>query len=167
MISILFALLSVAGALLVLWTSRVHYGALGLLAAMLGIASLYGLQGATFVSATYLLVQAGSVLLLFLFGALFTSRSTAATSGRVRIVQGVMLAVWMVWCLRLGCIIAPLGLDETPPARDVPNPVAALGIQLAGQYNMALELTGVVLLVALVGAVHVMAPRVGRGQQSE
>lgn len=156
LLTILFATLSVLGALLVLWTSRVHYAALGLLGALLGIALLYGLQGATFVSAAYLLIQVGGVLLLLLFGALFTGRSVVVIPKRVRLAQGMLLAIWIGFCFSLS-YVEDCGLGNVL-AREATDPVAVLGMQLVGQYNIGLEFTGVVLLVALVGAIYVLAP---------
>lgn len=158
-LALISGILALAGAGIILWTAQVRHAALGLLVALLGITSLYGLQGATFFSAAYLLVQVGGVLLLLLFGAVCVAHTPWLTPRSARVGQGALLAAWTYGAYAsMPHLCSGDKFDVWPEAPLTARPMVDLGMRLVGVYNMAFELVGVVVLVALVGAVYVLWP---------
>ena len=156
----LYALLAglvVVATLLVLHTSHVLYATLGLLCVLLGIASIYFLQGAAFLAVTHVIVYGGGVSVLVLFGTLLLPISTKITPKNPRrLLEGLVtgLVGGGLWPL-IHFSIQTLQKEKTvyPLQEDV---VTEMGLQLLGPYALAFEWVGLNLLVALVGAVYIM-----------
>ena len=142
--------------LFILWTPHAHYAALGLLLALLGMAAIYFLQGAAFIAVAYIVVYAGSVLLLLLFSTGILAPQVAP--GSLKFSQSLkpllaslsIVGVAWLWGQWLAGFLPP-SLSSNPEIT-VPS-IQQLGLQLLGPYGFAFEWTGVVLLIALVGAV--------------
>jgi NADH-quinone oxidoreductase subunit J len=141
-------------------------GAMGLLGSILGIAGMYLMLSAEFLAAVQLLVYAGAVVVLFIFVIMLLGPS--ATSGRDArtaipryLGAGVFLAsavgaLGLLMSAGRGVVtafpVAPLGFGS----------IEALGHELFTTELAAFELSGALLLVAVVGAVAV-----ARGKQPD
>jgi NADH-quinone oxidoreductase subunit J len=139
-------------------------GAMGLLATIVGIAGMYLQLSAEFLAAIQILVYAGAVVVLFLFVIMILGPS--ATSGRdARTAVPRYLAATVFLATSAGAIYlllrqggaphAPLGV--APPGMGT---IEGIGAQLFTTDLAAFELSGALLLVAVVGAVAV-----ARGKQ--
>jgi NADH-quinone oxidoreductase subunit J len=158
--TLLYALLAgpvVAAALLILLTPHVLYAALGLLCVLLGMAAIYFLQGAAFVAVAHVIVYGGGVLMLVLFSAFLLPLGTRPTFQRsnwilVGLVAGLSgVCLWPLVRFSVHTL-QQQGTVCTPQA----DAVSGLGLQLLGPYALALEWTGLNLLIALVGASYIM-----------
>lgn len=152
-----FAGLVVAAGILVLLTPHVLYAVLGLLGVLLGMAVIYFLQGAAFLAVAQVLVYSSGVLVLLLFSSLLLPLDTHPVSIHRRWILSSAVVVL------LGFILGPLVLEAGQQLHaqasiaDLPTDVVVmLGLQLVGPYALAFEWTGLILLIALVGALYLL-----------
>lgn len=155
----LYALLAgmvVAAALLVLLTPHMLYAALGLLCAVLGMASLYFLQGSSFVAVAHVIVYGGGVLVLVLFSTRLLPLNTK-TGAPPRWLVGSLAAGLAGGCLWPLARFSMQRLQQQGIVEPLQGDgVMGLGLQLLGPYALAFEWVGLSLLIALVGAAYIM-----------
>lgn len=150
---VLAAMVLVGGVLVVQSRNLVH-AAVSLAPTLLGVAGLYVLLNAEFVTAIQILIYVGAITILILFVILLTE---GATGLRVRqrneqvplalVVCGVLVVLLLGVLLRV-----PWG----PAAGPMPayNP-GAVGQSFLMPYVLAFEVTSLVILASLVGAIVV------------
>ena len=155
----LFGLIAVASALLFVTRKSPVAAALWLVNTMFALAALYVMLDAQFVGAIQVLVYAGAIMVVFLFVVMLLNLGTGDLpdfrSNRVRLGAGVVAVVMLAELLVLSRgslpVIAPNGVAAT----NVVAPVAEL---LFTEHLLAFEVTSILLLIAVVGAV-VLAKR--------
>jgi NADH-quinone oxidoreductase subunit J len=157
----LFGLIAIASALLFVTRKSPVAAALWLVNTMFCLAALYVLLDAQFIGAIQVLVYAGAIMVVFLFVIMLLNLGRGSL-GDVRGL-GWRLAAGAVGLALLAEVFAltrartPLRL--TLPQGFVAEQVAATGAispiagPLFNQYLLAFEVTSVLLLVAIVGAV--------------
>lgn len=151
----LMAVLVIGSALGMLLSRRAIYSALFLVLNFGCVAVLYVLLGAPFIALAQVTVYAGAIMILFLFvimllgtealpGAkeLRLHRLAAALLGLGFLVELVMVAVWK------GIDLVPL----QPMTADLAGP-KGVGLTLFQQFALPMEITSLVLLVGIVGAI--------------
>ena len=157
-----FAAVAVLGSLLVVSQRNPVYSVLSLIGAFFGLSGLYVLLDAPFVAVVQIIIYAGAIMVLFLFVVMLLNvpREDAAEwdrshplyrPGAVRV--GAALAA--VMAVELGW-----ALSRTPglgrgPGTDQPgaSSVADLGRVLFTDYMFAFEVTSILIIIAMVGAV--------------
>lgn len=150
----------VAGLFVVLARNPVH-SVLWLILAFLSSAGLFVLLGAEFIAMLLVIVYVGAVAVLFLFVVMMLDIDFAALKAEmVRYLPlagliGVILLANLsfaigVWVTADGVAIAPSMGDITPPAS--PN-TTMLGEVIYDDYILLFQLSGLILLVAMVGAI--------------
>ncbi|KAA3605055.1 MAG: NADH-quinone oxidoreductase subunit J [Planctomycetota bacterium] len=158
---ILFAGLSIGCALLCLFHRSVVISAFSLLGTLLGVAGLFLMLGADFLAMTQVLIYAGGILVLILFGLMLTPGDPGEMQplrifGGLAIVGGgaVLFLMKMAGVAEWGSVEV-----ENLPA---PQPtVDEIGLELLRRdsYLLPFELASVILLAALVGAVFIARRR--------
>jgi NADH-quinone oxidoreductase subunit J len=151
-----FVLLSVAGALLVLTARRVMYAGLGLMLALIGLAGLYALHNAPFLALTQILVYVGGILILILFAIMFTRRKNSLSPKKswLGIFAGLSMAALLAYALLPAILPFQHTVPQAATASELSlNSTQEIGIQLLTTYLLPFELTAILLLVVLVGAV--------------
>jgi NADH-quinone oxidoreductase subunit J len=155
----LFAALAVAGALgMVLNVRNTVAGAMSLVLTMVALGGVYVLLGAYLVGVLQILVYAGAIVVLFLFvvmllnlrGEAFGPERQGLAKVLGVVVVGVLLGEFL-WLLP----------GAFGPAAAVPEGFGgyrALGLSLFTNWLLAFEVTALLLLAAMVGAV-VLAKR--------
>ena len=149
-----FAALTLVPACVVVFSRNLLYSAFSLLFTLSGVAALYALLGADFLAITQVLVYVGGILILILFGVMFTQRvydlkAEAMSFNRLR--SGLMGIVVFVTLWSVGHSV-PWPAQPTQP----PRPTSAtLGNLLLSKYLLPFEVISVLLLVVLIGAVIV------------
>jgi NADH-quinone oxidoreductase subunit J len=153
------ALVCLAGALGVITSDNPVHSALSLVGTLFGIAVLFIAQDAEFLAAVQVIVYAGAIVVLFLFvimllGVDSTDDVTVeplAGQRPLAAVAGIALAVGLAAVVVLGTVSGKpstkAGLDE-----GVPN-VTQIARLLFTDYLWAFEITSVLLVIAVVGAV--------------
>ena len=165
----------IVGALGVVLNSNPVHAALSLVGTLFGIAVLFVAQEANFLAAVQVIVYAGAIVVLFLFVLMLlgVDRSEDLTieplGGQQRIAAVIFgLAVFALPVLALWSTdgdatgAGPQSGDPNLIDRAVPD-VAQLGESLFTTYLFAFEVTSVLLVIAVVGAV-VLARKVKRAE---
>ena len=163
----LIALVTLGAAAVAMSLRNLIHSVLLLIASWAGVAAFYLWAGAEFVAFAQMLVYVGAVSMVVLFAVLLTRRSRADIAvspdslGRAvsaLLVGGVVAAV-LFFAIRR----TPLA-PATKPASTVT--VHEVGMQLMGPHAAALLVIGVILTVALLGAV-VIAATDGPGRKED
>ncbi|HET7605137.1 MAG TPA: NADH-quinone oxidoreductase subunit J [Sphingomicrobium sp.] len=153
----LFATLTIASSIAVIFARNPVHSVLWLILAFFNAAGLMLLVGAEFIAMLLVIVYVGAVAVLFLFVVMMLDIDFASLrSGFTRnlpfgiIVALVLLAemIVAVFAHRAGPMLAGTAI---PDAR-VPN-IVGIGQMLYSRYLFAFELAGLILLVAMVGAI--------------
>ena len=155
----LFAIAAcIAGFGVVLSKNPVH-SVLWLILAFLSAAGLFVLQGAEFVAMLLVIVYVGAVAVLFLFVVMMLDVDFAALRGEFAryLPLGLMMGLVMLALLGAafgGWTIAP-GAESLRTAPIVENTLNtnALGMVLYDRYLLAFQIAGLILLVAMIGAI--------------
>jgi NADH-quinone oxidoreductase subunit J len=157
-----FAAVTVIGALLVVSQKNPVYSVLAIIMSFFGLAGLYVLLEAPFVAVAQIIIYAGAIMVLFLFTVMLLNapREDAAEwdrahplyrpmAVRVGAVLAMLLALELGWALsRTSGIGIGVG-DEHPGISDV----AVMGRVLFTDYMFAFEVTSILIIAAMVGAV--------------
>jgi len=158
----IFAAICVAGAINLLAQKHPINSALSLIVVMGSLAVLYLLLGAEFVAAVQLIVYAGAVMVLFVFVIMLLNAGVEERTehgSRVAIVLGVPgliiglgIAAWVVSHLAGLDKIAIGGPTIMNGAEVFGNP-QAVGRLLFLDYLLPFEVTSILILIAIMGAV--------------
>ena len=162
-----FAVLLLLSSVLVVLHKNPVTSALFLVLAFCSLAGIYLVMQAEFIGMVQIIVYAGAIMVLFLFVIMYLNLGRDVESG-VQIafrrgagwIIGALLVGLGAVLLRRGWAVGPE--SATPPAPGVGN-TQALGALLYTRYLFPFEITSIVLLVAMVGAVVIargrLAPR--------
>ncbi|AHM62185.1 NADH-ubiquinone/plastoquinone oxidoreductase chain 6 [Flammeovirgaceae bacterium 311] len=159
-----FAALTLASALVILFTRNLLHAAFSLIFCFLGVAAIYVLSGADFLGVAQIVVYVGGVLILLIFGVMLTNRistSPVLTDLHNQFWGYLMPAGLLILLLgTLGQLALPDWAVEAQESGTMvqASTVEPLGVQLMTQYVLAFELAGILLLLALVGAATLAKP---------
>jgi NADH-quinone oxidoreductase subunit J len=157
----LFAIVAVVSGARVIFARNPVHSVLWLILAFFAAAGLFVLLGAEFVAMLMLIVYVGAVAVLFLFVVMMLDVDFATLRAEMAKLLPVGLLVALVLLVQLGFVFGgwetsdqALSLRQavTPPPAEVENTVA-LGLILYTKYVLLFQLAGLVLLVAMVGAI--------------
>lgn len=156
----LFALIAIVSALMFVTRRNPVPAALWLINVMFALSGLYVMLDAPFVGVIQVLVYAGAIMVVFVFVVMLLNLGRSEMSDLRGL--GARLGAGLVALALLANLlvvqrgaIAPVAM--APSAENVVTSVAA---SLFSDYLVAFELTSVVLLVAVVGAVLLAKKRV-------
>lgn len=157
-----FGGLTVFSALGVLFFKKVLYAALSLVSSLLGIAGLYVLSNADFLAVTQILIYAGGIIVLLIFGVMVTKRvstdneviSLAHNKGigfLLGLITFALLSVG-IWQTNVNAIEwIQKGKSEINMGSSIP----ILGEKLMTTYLLPFEIAAIFLLIVLIGAVFI------------
>ncbi len=156
----LCGIIAVASALLFVTRKSPVAAALWLVNTMFSLAALYIMLDAQFVGAIQVLVYAGAIMVVFLFVVMLLNlghadEATDFRGKKIRLAAGAVAVVMLAQLLVLTRGRVPRVMPDTVP---MTNPVRPVAEVLFTEHLLAFELTSVLLLVAIVGAV-VLAKR--------
>jgi NADH-quinone oxidoreductase subunit J len=157
-----FAAVTVLGSLFVIVQRNPIYSVLALIGAFFGLSGLYVLLDAPFVAIVQIIIYAGAIMVLFLFVVMLLNvpREDAAEWDRTHVLD-------RPWPRRIGGLLALLligqlgwALSRTPGIGDGVgqqtagiSDVGELGRVLFTDYMFAFEVTSILILASMVGAV--------------
>jgi NADH-quinone oxidoreductase subunit J len=153
----LFATLTIASAIAVIFARNPVHSVLWLILAFFNAAGLMLLVGAEFIAMLVVIVYVGAVAVLFLFVVMMLDVDFASLrSGFTRnlpfgIIVALVLLAEIVIAISARQAGPSLGGHAIPAAAQ-PN-IVALGQLLYSRYLFAFELAGLILLVAMIGAI--------------
>ncbi|MET3790032.1 NADH-quinone oxidoreductase subunit J [Aquamicrobium terrae] len=157
----LFALVAVASALMVISSRNPVHSVLFLILAFFNAAGLFLLAGAEFLALILLIVYVGAVMVLFLFVVMMLDvdfaefKQGALHYAPIGAIVGLILAAELI-IVTGGYVLAPeLSSSVARPIPDLAERTntAALGDILYTDYIHFFQMAGIVLLVAMVGAI--------------
>jgi len=164
------ALVAIAAAIGMLTSQNAVYSALFLVINFATVAVFYLLLGAPFIAMAQVTVYAGAIMVLFLFVIMLLGAEKLAP-GKVLPYQRPMAiglaVVLVVETVYLLLVRNPLGGIVIIPPTDATNEVEAireLGMTLFNQYLLPFEVTSILLLVAMIGAI-VLTKQEKKGEQ--
>ena len=133
-------------------SKNVFYSTLYLLVCLVSHAGIYALLSAEFVAITQLVIYAGGVIVLILFGIMLTNR----IHGKPLISENHnRFAGFIISTSIMAILISSIwryGFSEFESATRQRNHIKMIGIELMSTYVAPLEVGGVLLLVCLIGA---------------
>ncbi|HEX7435045.1 MAG TPA: NADH-quinone oxidoreductase subunit J [Anaerolineaceae bacterium] len=149
------ALVAVVTAVLMLINRNAVYAALFLILNFSSIAVLYLVLGAPFIAFSQVTVYAGAIMILFLFVIMLLGAEKLPTGGNLRWQRPAVIILAAVVLMETAAVLLTKGGSQPPlqtPAANFGNPVD-VGMALFTQYSLPFEVTSVILLVALIGAI--------------
>lgn len=149
----ILAVLSVISALVVVLHRNPIYSALALVNALFLIAVLFVLLDAHLVAFLQVIVYAGAIMVLFLFVLMLLSAGDELPSGRRLLPRVGIVAAGLVLALEIGALLVGRGPEESTPLPATFGTTEAVAERLFTGHLLAFELTSILLLVAVVGAV--------------
>ncbi|MPT47810.1 MAG: NADH-quinone oxidoreductase subunit J [Sphingobium sp.] len=155
----LFASIMIASGALTIFARNPVHSVLWLILAFFNAAGLMVLLGAEFIAMLLVIVYVGAVAVLFLFVVMMLNIDYAELrAGFVSYLPfGLLIAVILAAEILLGVGIWQAGPVElaqraAPVPQDLPN-IEAIGTLLYTRYIFLFEVAGLVLLVAMIGAI--------------
>ncbi|XJZ27130.1 NADH-quinone oxidoreductase subunit J [Bacillota bacterium Lsc_1132] len=146
------ALVAIIGGVLLINLTKVVHMVVALVFTFVSIAGIYVLLSAEFVAVVQILIYSGAITIIMLFGIMLTKHDdeSEAQTGK-----------WRKWLLLLGVIgfafavymgIYNLDIEQVASNLHVNNTLQ-IGKALYSKFVIPFELTSVLLMVALVGAI--------------
>ena len=155
----IFALVTVASAFMVISSRNPVYSVLFLILAFFNAAGLFLLLGAEFLAMILIVVYVGAVAVLFLFVVMMLDVDFVELRQGVLQYLPIGATVGLILLVELVMVLSAIVIDPGTLAK-VPTPtpatisnVAALGDVLYTKYVYFFEASGMVLLVAMIGAI--------------
>ena len=156
-----FSTVLVAAALLVVLARNPVHSVLWLILSFLSAAGLFVLLGAEFVAMLLIIVYVGAVAVLFLFVVMMLDVDFAELKAGMAQYMPLALLIGVVLLIQLGLAYGTWafsdGMDtrlgNPTPTIDQMHNTKALGMILYDHYLLVFQLAGLVLLVAMVGAI--------------
>ena len=132
---------------------NVFYGALLLVVCLLALAGIYVLAFAEFIAVTQILIYAGGILVVIIFGIMLTTKISQKplVVEHSYVMSGLLVAIG---CFSLLSMVlskesfAPSAQGTLPTV----NSVQTIGVSLFSKYMLPFEVAGLLLLIALIGA---------------
>lgn len=154
----IFGLICVAGAVNLLVQRHPINSALSLVVVMGSLAAEYLLLGAEFVAAIQVIVYAGAVMVLFTFVImLLNAGEEERTQGsRVAVLFGV--PGMLIGSLLVAWVLVEHSGTHAVAAGALPGPPKTIGWLLFHDYLLPFEITSVLVLIAIMGAVVLASP---------
>ncbi|MEH6831842.1 NADH-quinone oxidoreductase subunit J [Sulfitobacter sp.] len=155
----LFAVSVIAGGLFTVISRNPVHSVLWLILSFLSAAGLFVLLGAEFVAMLLIIVYVGAVAVLFLFVVMMLDIDFAELKAEMAKYMPLALLIGLIILMQF---VMAFGAWESNAAAEglrtqVTNPevmnTAALGLILYDEYFLVFQLSGLVLLVAMIGAI--------------
>ena len=154
------AALAIIGALGVISVPNPVHSALLLVMTLFGVAVLFVSQNAHFLAAVQVIVYAGAIVVLFLFVIMLLGVDRTTDDARVETLRGqrpaafALGAIAVVELVLLTRVHTIVGKVSVAGAADGPGTnVEKLGKAVFTRYLFAFEITSVLLVIAVIGAV--------------
>ncbi|MBC2836784.1 NADH-quinone oxidoreductase subunit J [Paragemmobacter straminiformis] len=156
-----FASVTVVAGLLVTVSRNPVHSVLWLILAFLSASGLFVLLGAEFVAMLLIIVYVGAVAVLFLFVVMMLDIDFAELKGEMAkyMPLGLLIGVVILMQIALGIgawvqADGAMGLRQAvAPALDDVENTRALGLLVYDRYGFLFQLSGLILLVAMIGAI--------------
>lgn len=146
------ALVAVIGGVLLLNLTKVVHMVVALVFTFISIAGIYVLLSAEFIAVVQILIYSGAITIIMLFGIMLTRHhdEEKPSGSRLRRLLLLLGVIGFAASIYLGIYNLEIPAVETTLHE---NNTEQIGVALFSKYVIPFELTSVVLLVALIGAI--------------
>ena len=153
-IFLVLAILAISCSVLVIVLKRIAHRVLSMAFAFFAVAGIYFLLRAEFIGIVQIMVYVGALSILFVFGMMMTDHK-AVSFGPERTTAHKMVSLVGVGVLLLLMLGGIFTLDVPAPGQQelYIGTAEEIGIVLYGNYVIAFQGAGILLLAALVGAI--------------
>ncbi|MBF0197787.1 MAG: NADH-quinone oxidoreductase subunit J [Planctomycetes bacterium] len=151
-ISLGIGLLVVASSLVVAFNQNLLRSAFAMFGALFGVGALYATLQADFLAMVQILVYAGGICVLFIFGTMFTKEVTEDPERSNPSYQNLFpyIAIVIIACFMIFCLQDAQWAEGSRWALD--STVKDLGRRLLTDYLLPFEVVSFLLLTSLIGA---------------
>lgn len=149
-----FEVLAAVAAISILFVKNVFHAALLFMICLLALAGIFVIANAEFIAVTQILIYAGGVLILIIFGVMLTSRMKGKplTVSNQYVWGGALVALFFAAVLIKLFSAQPFYYQASTADPSDQNPIHTMGIAVMSDYALAFEVAGILLLMALLGA---------------
>ncbi|WP_296420892.1 NADH-quinone oxidoreductase subunit J [Pseudooctadecabacter sp.] len=154
----IFATTTLLGGLMTVVSRNPVHSVLWLILAFLSSAGLFVMLGAELLAMLLMIVYVGAVAVLFLFVVMMLDVDFAELKAEMAKYMPLALMIGVILLMQLALAFGVWGFSEgvdtriAQPIEDVEN-TKALGLVLYDQYFLLFQLAGLILLVAMIGAI--------------
>ena len=148
----IIAALIIFAAIKMIFSSNMIHSILFMVVAFVGIAFIYILLEADYLAIVQILVYVGAISILFVFGVMLTRRNTMAQSNNFNKYKVYGIFVALALGIILVRVILITNLVPSVAITDISTINAISGLLLK-DYAIAFEVSGILLLVAMIGAI--------------
>lgn len=151
----LFAAIAVGCAINLVVQTHPISSALSLVGVMGALAALYLLLGAEFMAAAQMIVYAGAIMVLFVFVIMLLNAGAEPKRGRAALAKLLGVPALMAFLGLVSFLIQAM-LPRTEPVHFgafTGGTAAAVGRKLFTDYLLPFEVTSILILIAIIGAV--------------
>ncbi len=147
-----FIIIAAGAALSILFVKNIFYAALLLIVCLLSIAGIFILTNSEFLAAAQIMIYAGGVLVLIIFGLMLTAKISGKPLqvGYQNVIPGTLVGLTFFGVLIYS--YSSLVLDLPSGIQQIANPVNTIGILLMTDFVLPFEVSGILLLTSLIGA---------------
>jgi NADH-quinone oxidoreductase subunit J len=150
-----FALVAVGCAINMVVQKHPIHGAISLIGVMASLAMLYLILGGEFITAAQVIVYAGAIMVLFIFVIMLLNAGRESSTREPRLVRWLGIPVFAGFLGVLSYIVHSIA----PSSEGVRfgaftgGTAHAVGMKLFTEYLLPFELTSVLVLIAILGAI--------------
>jgi NADH-quinone oxidoreductase subunit J len=153
-----FAVSTLAGGLMTVVSRNPVHSVLWLILSFLSSAGLFVLLGAEFVAMLLVIVYVGAVAVLFLFVVMMLDVDFAELKAEMAKYMPLALLIGLVILMQLALAFGVWEVDAGAPGRAAApigavDNTRAIGLLLYDRYFLLFQLAGMILLVAMIGAI--------------
>lgn len=150
----IFAIVGVGCGVMVVWHRNPMSSAIYLVVTMLCLAGFYVLLGGAFVAVIQVLIYAGAVMVLMLFVIMMLNLREESLQREGSLpVWGIAGIIGLILVVKIGGLLSVYRGVELAASPDAFGTIQQIGTSLFGPYVLPFELTSVLLLIAIIGAV--------------
>jgi NADH-quinone oxidoreductase subunit J len=154
----IFGLICVAGAVNLLVQRHPINSALSLVVVMGSLAGEYLLLGAEFVAAIQVIVYAGAIMVLFIFVIMLLNAGEEERTNGSRVAMLIGIPGMLIGSVLLAWVLVERSATPSIAVGALPGPPKMIGWLLFHDYLLPFEITSVLVLIAIMGAVVLAAP---------
>lgn len=137
-----------------IFTKNIIRAAFAFTMSLLGMAALYVLLSADFMAVVQIMIYAGGIVILLIFGVMLTERTQKAGvyTEHHQLFSGIIVSSGLMFFLVSS--IMKSGQIWVSGAKEIENQTRQIGVLYLTDHLIAFELIAFLLLVALVGAAY-------------
>lgn len=155
------AIVALAATLRVVTGKNAVHALLYLIVSLLAVAVIFFMLGAPFVAALEVIIYAGAIMVLFVFVMMLLNLGKKAERQEKQLLpRGIFGGPAILSAVLIVCFIILLNRENTHMIGQTVVGPKTVGVSMFSEYVLGVEMAGMLLLAALVGAYHL-----GRSRQ--